>query len=454
MNVNLFLTKWSEASGGRLDPSQYHFERREAMSSLKMSNRKLMSLKHVASFSKSVTSDNKDNLPYVGLENIESNTGIYLKTNEREKFGSALKFSSGQVLFPKLRPYLNKVYFAEFDGLCSTEFHLLDSQIVLNKYLAIFLRSNLVVSQTKHLMTGNTLPRLQTEDIQNLLIPILSYDEQSKIINKMDMAYLQKEQAEREADKLLQSIDDYLLHELGIEATKDNDKEITKHTFLRKWSELSGGRFDPDFHSPRYYAFHFALQNGKYTTINLREIAEIFQGVGRDLTDNPEYTLLKVKNIKQGNIIDFEDIEHINDVPKNKLLHVGDIISPFIGEAIKQFKFSLFKNEENKFTVDNNTGVIRINVSDTSSEFVCEVLNSCIVKWQIEQQIGGGGVPFIGTSGAKNIKIPHPPIDKQNEIAEHISGIRIKAKALREKAVADFEKTKAEIEEMILGESL
>ncbi|WP_229583577.1 hypothetical protein [Paracoccus sp. S-4012] len=49
------------------------------------------------------------------------------------------------------------------------------------EFLSRFLRSKLVVRQTKHLMTGNTLPRLQTRDIEKLLIPVPSEEHQLAI---------------------------------------------------------------------------------------------------------------------------------------------------------------------------------------------------------------------------------------------------------------------------------
>ena len=55
-----------------------------------------------------------------------------------------------------------------------------------------------------------------------------------------------------------------------------------------------------------------------------------------------EFTLLKVKNIKRNNELDFSDVEYIASIPSAKILLDNDIISPFIGEAIKQYKFSNF----------------------------------------------------------------------------------------------------------------
>jgi hypothetical protein len=76
------------------------------------------------------------------------------------------------VLFARLRPYLNKAWRAERDGACSAEFRVIrikeDVPALLLNYLAAVLRSSVVVAQTKHMMTGNTHPRLANEDVVNL----------------------------------------------------------------------------------------------------------------------------------------------------------------------------------------------------------------------------------------------------------------------------------------------
>ena len=104
-------------------------------------------------------------------------------TNEKESVSSAALFKKGNILFPKLRPYLNKVHRAQFDGCCSTEFHVFEAHDIHPDFLTIVLRSNLVLAQTKHLMTGNTLPRLQTTDIENLIIPYPDMNVQEMIVD-------------------------------------------------------------------------------------------------------------------------------------------------------------------------------------------------------------------------------------------------------------------------------
>jgi len=111
---------------------------------------------------------------YLSLAHVQSNTGEIVSADE-EASGTCSVFQSGDVLFARLRPYLNKVYRAEMDGCCSPEFHVLrvnNLQNLLPDYLAAVLRSSLTLAQTRHMMTGNTHPRLTNEDVINLVIPI------------------------------------------------------------------------------------------------------------------------------------------------------------------------------------------------------------------------------------------------------------------------------------------
>ncbi len=111
---------------------------------------------------------------YLSLAHVQSNTGELTNTNE-EAAGACSEYQTGDVLFARLRPYLNKVYRAEMDGCCSPEFHVLrvnNAKELLPDYLGAILRSSLTLAQTRHMMTGNTHPRLTNEDVINLVIPI------------------------------------------------------------------------------------------------------------------------------------------------------------------------------------------------------------------------------------------------------------------------------------------
>jgi type I restriction enzyme S subunit len=82
--------------------------------------------------------NNRDFLPYVGMEDIESNTGIFLGSTDPKKVQSnTFYFDETCILYGRLRPYLNKVLVTDFKGHCSTELFPLvpDINIILRKYL-------------------------------------------------------------------------------------------------------------------------------------------------------------------------------------------------------------------------------------------------------------------------------------------------------------------------------
>jgi type I restriction enzyme S subunit len=59
---------------------------------------------------------------FVGLEHVESNTGLRIGSAQirlEEMTGRRARFKAGDIVYGYLRPYLNKVWIAEFDGICS-----------------------------------------------------------------------------------------------------------------------------------------------------------------------------------------------------------------------------------------------------------------------------------------------------------------------------------------------
>lgn len=123
---------------------------------------------------------------YIGLASVASRIGQLTEAVESAS-GQCFTFEENDVLYGRLRPYLNKVWLASFSGVCSTEFHVMrvrDQQALLPTYLAVVMRTQLIVAQTKHMMTGNTHPRLANEDVVNLLIPLADQSTQQRIVDE------------------------------------------------------------------------------------------------------------------------------------------------------------------------------------------------------------------------------------------------------------------------------
>jgi len=80
----------------------------------------IMRLKYAAPIATAKLTNKPSDLPYIGLENIESGMGRLLAgTPVEEVDGNIGVFCRGDILFGKLRPYLAKVVYATFDGVIS-----------------------------------------------------------------------------------------------------------------------------------------------------------------------------------------------------------------------------------------------------------------------------------------------------------------------------------------------
>lgn len=105
-------------------------------------------------------------LPYIGLEHIEAQTTRRLGSVPASEMRSAAnRFQPGDVLYSRLRPYLNKVWRADCEGLCSAEFIVLPgNNEVDSDYLRYRLNAHDFVSFATRLNAGDR-PRVDFDQI-------------------------------------------------------------------------------------------------------------------------------------------------------------------------------------------------------------------------------------------------------------------------------------------------
>jgi len=120
------------------------------------------------------------------LEDIEKDTGRIISRklkSERSISGVRHSFRKGQILYSKLRTYLNKVLIAPEDGFCTTEIIPIEPiDGVMTGYLYAVLRSPYFLDYTETCGYGVKMPRLSTNDARKAIIPIPPYNEQKRIV--------------------------------------------------------------------------------------------------------------------------------------------------------------------------------------------------------------------------------------------------------------------------------
>ena len=131
--------------------------------------------------------DDIDNTDWVlELEDIEKDSANiiqHITKNDRKINGTRHKFQKGEILYSKLRTYLNKVLVAPNDGFCTTEIMAFGSYGILsNEYICHALRSPYFLAYTLQCGYGVKMPRLSTADACNGLIPLPPLEEQERIV--------------------------------------------------------------------------------------------------------------------------------------------------------------------------------------------------------------------------------------------------------------------------------
>jgi type I restriction enzyme, S subunit len=141
------------------------------------------------------------------LEDIEKDTSRLLakvRAKERRFQSSKNRFSKGDVLYGKLRPYLDKVVLADEDGVCTTEIIPITIYCgILPQYLRWFLKSPFFKAYANGSTHGMNLPRMGTEAGRNAVFPLAPLAEQKRIAAKVNELMvlcdqLENQQQERE----------------------------------------------------------------------------------------------------------------------------------------------------------------------------------------------------------------------------------------------------------------
>lgn len=133
--------------------------------------------------------DIRDDMWSLDLEDIQKETGAILvktKASERKITGDKVMFYKGQVLYSKLRPYLKKILVAPDDGICTPELVPFDTYLIDENYISYVLRSPHIDYVINSVTYGVKMPRVGTDTMVNLLIPLPPLAEQKRIVTKIE----------------------------------------------------------------------------------------------------------------------------------------------------------------------------------------------------------------------------------------------------------------------------
>lgn len=152
--------------------------------------RKVVRFKHIASIkSNLVQPDKYMKYPQIAPDNIEKDTGRLLSHQTVEESGVISGnhlFYRGQILYSKIRPNLNKLTVAPFDGLCSADMYPIESKLP-TLFMVYSMLSTYFVSQVSLIIQDRVkMPKINQEELGEIKVAVPSQQEMLTIADYLD----------------------------------------------------------------------------------------------------------------------------------------------------------------------------------------------------------------------------------------------------------------------------
>lgn len=241
--------------------------------------------------SKEKSNDFSNDIKYIGLEHLEKDKGIVGFSSADKVKSTKNAFQEGQILYGRLRPYLNKHDIASFSGVCSTdilvfEASVLVANVLVNKFFNLPFFIEYVVANSK----GINLPRVSEKTILNTTFPLPPLSEQQRIVERIEELFAKLDEAK---ERLQEVADSFAVRKAAI-LHKAFTGELTK-----QW-RLENGVSDESWEDKLL---------GDVCTVNPKKID------AKNLDDNLEVSFVPMAAVSDvlGEIVNHE-VKNLQDV--------------------------------------------------------------------------------------------------------------------------------------------
>ncbi|WP_236263996.1 restriction endonuclease subunit S [Dysgonomonas sp. Marseille-P4677] len=285
------------------------------------------------------------------------------------------------------------------------------------------------------------------ELLKLLEIPLPEIKEQFNIIYLYENAYKKKFEKEKEANELLNSIDNYLLNELGVVLPQDEQDE---RFFNIKISQLIGHRFDVTS-----YRSTFSLNTSFYRVVKLSDVVTFnptvkFDGLAPD--EEISFIPMDIVDEKKGTVFSHLTKTVLETKGFTKFEN-RDIIWAKITPCMQNKKSAIVDNlMKGKGCGSTEFYILRANKDFLISDFLLYIL-------RLEKLLSAAQLAFGGSAGQqrvpitflKDLEIPLPPLNKQIEVVRIIQQKIEVATKLELESITMLQHTKKNIVNMIIN---
>lgn len=319
-----------------------------------------------------------------------------------------------------------------------------DNTIVSGKFLQKLLRTQEFKKLLDTKATGISKARVKQADFLATRVPLPSISEQETIVKNY---YDKIEQAvawEQEADALEKKIENYLFEELGVSFQKYELLQIGKLHFI-EFKEIENW-----IYNSIEMQFYKDLSKSKFP---INTIGDVFDFISRNwekkANEDKEYIELGSIDANFG-ILETKTINPEKAPSRaTQIVKTGDLIIGTTRPYLK--KFAIIDEKYSDSVASSGFSVIEENKGKYNLYFLNEVIKSDIGIKQFEIKMTGALYPAITQTELESLKIPVPPLSKQNEIAATIATMKQEQKNKIERATLLKQQAEQEFEQTIFS---
>ena len=325
---------------------------------------------------------------------------------------------------------------------------VVDPEKILPDYLFAYTQLNTYKEWVNAIQRPSAQPNINAEEYQSLEIPLPNLSKQQEIVEYINTAYAQKKVKETEAQQLLDSIDCYLLKELGI-TTPKIQTDLDNRIFIVQKKDLKGR------YIPSLYKDAVTLHSTIYQNISLSHLAYINPNTRfPNRTKEIQISFVPMESVNEiyAEITDHKDclIEESKGFTR---FQEGDLLWAKITPCMENGKSAIAKGLTNGYGCGSTEfHVIRPKKSKLMVEYIHILLHMKVVRQTAKLYFGGSaGQQRVAVDFLENFNVPLPSMEKQQEVVNFVINLRNRAKTLREEGKVILEDAKRKVEQMIIG---
>ncbi|MDU5054445.1 MAG: restriction endonuclease subunit S [Sutterella wadsworthensis] len=352
--------------------------------------------------------DKKSN--YIGLEHIEQGTGNICGRAEHPIDGNAIQFNVNDVLFGKLRPYLRKVWIADFNGCASKEILVMQPLKINAAFLFFVLLSHDFIELVNGSTFGAKMPRSDWSFIGNQFIPVPPKKIQERIANNLKLRLGICNQFILENQDKLNRLSEYRQSLITQAVTRGLDPNVEM-----KDSGIDG--VGPIAATWFVIPFGKIVQFGRglpITKANLTESGVPCLSYGGIHAKGNRFITAGV------NSLPFVSEDYIDEYPES-LIDKGDLVFADTSEDLSgSGNFSCIRSE-GKIFAGYHTIICRLSERFKINHiFIGYLLDSSVFRRQIQRRVTGVKVYSVTQQILKSTKVWLPKIEEQEKIARYL----------------------------------